>query len=184
MGRAKGDPEIITGPKSPADFPERDEPSPGGGPDPIRLAQQTAELAKPEPRAPGQRVFHSRIRFLRVQVKTQADRMDMATGTIIRGDTKYAQFKDGELKTSDPEEIAAVERCRSFQTGDVWDADAVRQNAAVASYEALVSQVLNNPELTEKLRRDERLKKVLNVGEFPLPNRGPEVRSAEPSPSA
>lgn len=170
-------PEVITGPKSPEHYPERELEGVAV------LAQRAAELNRPEPRAAGEKLYQTRIRFLRVQVKTAADRLDMATGALIRGTTVFAQFKEGEYRTSDPEIQAAIERSSSFVQGDIWDADQLRIVAAKASYEALVNNVLGDPELLEKLKGDERLKKDLNLTDFALPKAqgSSEVR---PAPSS
>ncbi|OFX02424.1 MAG: hypothetical protein A3E78_01985 [Alphaproteobacteria bacterium RIFCSPHIGHO2_12_FULL_63_12] len=176
---AKGNPEIITGLKSPMSFPERQSgPAQAAGPDPVALAVQTADLAKPDARLPGEKVYHSRFRSIRIQVKTAQDRIDVATGTLIRGETQFAQFIDGEYRTTDPGCIAAIERCRSFLQGDIQDSDKVRLDAQRASFNTLVETVMGNPELLARLKADERLKKDLNLDDFPLPKQAdaPQVR--------
>lgn len=176
MGRGG---EVITGLRSPDQSPGRDPgrtaaPPVGEKADLIsQTIQSTREAARPaDPhRRPGERVFGSRYSNARLQVKMASDRYDIATGTLVKGETKFAQFSGGILKTSDPEVIAAITAHKGFgkdTSAEYWDVDELRVEKARRDIDALISTIEASPELAGEVR-SRLLKKDPSRQEFDLP---------------
>lgn len=148
----KGNPEIITGPRSEDSYPQRSEDAPGA------LPRVPASRAAAAPLPNGRRRFQAVAAAYRLQIDCANDTIVQGVGRIP-GISRAVQFQNSLFETDDPELIAAIERSKSYGLGKaVWDADKFRQAAEDKQYESFVAQVNSNPRLKERLSVDPRLK--------------------------
>ncbi len=119
---------------------------------------------------PGEVVYQSRAYAYRYQLTSIADRLDPATGQLIRARPRVAQFHQGIYRTSDPDDIKRLDASTDCGVGrDFWRADDMKQAALEKQVESLSAAVKasGDPALIERVVAD--LMPLIGQTEFSLP---------------
>jgi hypothetical protein len=116
--------------------------------------------------APKPRRFESNIANHRLTVRITKPTKDSGDRSV-EGVNEYVQFRDGQLVTSIPSQIIAVERCRDYGTGIVD----VERRQEVLEKRARVA-------IVERVRGDVELQQVLKA-EFGMKDFAPSVSEEE-----
>lgn len=158
-------PTIITGPRDTTANVDPNAPRPNVPHAGMERVLSALSVPKgPEKRHERERIYHSRIQNLRLQLTNPQDRVDPGTGLLIRGVPIFAQFRNGEFRISpddrrfepgEPWELfpfeKMVRRLESFKSfgpgGDFWDAEIRALEQTEAAVENVVTQAAANPEM-------------------------------------
>lgn len=146
-------PEVVTGLRAPTDRggvqvqPEVES-------ELKRKLSAVAALAKGPTAKPGEVIYQSRAFAYRFQVTAPADRIDPATGVLVRSRPVNAQFHQGQYRTSDPTVIARLDSSPDCGVGrDFWRAEEMQKAALDKQVENLTATVAasGDPALIERV---------------------------------
>ena len=126
-------------------------------------------------KTPKPRYFRSKGAYLRVQMKTTKPRLS-PEGDWIQGESRAVQFKPhpdggGFLKTSDVDEIIAIEKNASYGV-DIYDVDAMGKHVQEMRDSYIESVVEANPSLLRRLIAKAGVTDFLNEGDKKPPAQG------------
>lgn len=131
----------------------------------------TPNLMETRPAAEGERVYHSHISGLIVQVTAPQDRFDPSTGAFHRTPPKKAFFKPlgpggvSEFRTSDREIIKELDSNPRFALdGEYWDAMQFAARAKAVMRKSLKEQLARDPELMGEVLQE------MTSSDFELPS--------------
>jgi hypothetical protein len=146
--------QVVSGPRSPKDNPERQGDIARSDMGMVDLAIEALNSHKaaavPAPRPAGVRCFGSPYRNFMLTIKVSDE--VMVNGITIPARLKTIVFQDAEHRTSDPVEIAAIERHKNYGR-DIWDSDEIRRKAERVAGENLLRSVDTlPPDIKEQLR--------------------------------
>jgi hypothetical protein len=137
---------IISGKRSPAD---RQQTTNSTTQDQVEDAVRVASAPR-NPRNDGSVLFVSRDRSYRLQLVAIGDKVDPATGRILKGETKTAVFQNKEFRTSDPEVIAWVRAAKGFNV-EFWDASELEAASRQQAEDSLVNTLTQDPALLDRV---------------------------------
>lgn len=132
------EPQIQSGPRGPLGSPAA--PSQEAGASAVSAASVFAPRKKKPAAPPDPNVirFRSRYSGYRIQITAPADVFEPASGRVIKGRPKVAQFRGGYFETKDPETLKVMLDSGKFGLGnDFWRVeDQEKHEANVAMQEA------------------------------------------------
>ena len=157
--------EVIAGPRDPSAMPNPMEPRPNVTHAAMEglqsvLIKTSAIVGE---KRPGERIYHSRISGLRVQLTSPADRIDQF-GRVTPSRPIFAQFREGVFRVhpKDPrfnesdltfdDFISRLESNPNFGLGrDFWDAEQWAAEAEESQINNIVEQATADPGLRDRL---------------------------------
>lgn len=132
-------PQVVTGTRGPVD---RGGVTPAAESELAKKVAAVAGLATQPAVKPGEVVFQSRAFAYRYQLTAPADRLDPATGVLVRARPRNAQFHQGLYRTSDEADIKRMKSDPAYGVGrDFWDAEEMRKAALDRQVASLTASV-------------------------------------------
>lgn len=142
--------DLITKPVVPTLAEARKKPPPGSAPVYSKFNEKTRLRSYPAS-APIPRRFYSIVAKLRIQLVSEPPAPTAAGWTP--GRTRYLKFDDGQLITSDVEEILTIEDSSRYGIS-IWDIDAIAIAEKEQKYTEALELVKQDPELAKRLKVD------------------------------
>ncbi len=94
--------------------------------------------------------FGSRFKEFRVQITSPADTFVPATGQVIKGRPKFAQFHDYSFRTTDAEIVKKLREYRHFGTM-VFETSIVTAASEAAVVENILSTIKSDPKVRQQV---------------------------------
>ncbi len=140
-----------------------------------------AQAIKSVPAAkPGEVIYQSKAFAYRFQLTAAADRIDPATGVLVRARPEVAQFQQGQYRTSKEDHIKRLDSSPQCGVGrDFWRAEEMLKAASDKQISDLVGAVKATGDQSLIARIVAELSPEVGKTEFALPPRPPQADAVQ-----